>query len=164
MHTPPSRRLEVDQDEGAPSILLVEDNEDDVEMVKRTLGRSGTAARLRVLRDASDVIDVLRARDREDPRSDIVVVLDLLLPVLHGVDVIRSIRQDPALRDTPIVVLTGCSDIELLRRCMELGANMYLLKPLDVADVTNILLGVRRYWRQASNLPARRSWPAMQKV
>jgi len=153
----------VDRVEDPATLLLVEDNEDDVEIVRRTLGRSGTAASLLVLRDASEAVEVLRARTHEDPRSDVVLILDLLLPISHGIDVIQAVRQDPALRDTPIVVLTGCSDIGLARRCMELGTNMYLLKPLDVADVMNILLGVRRYWRQPGTPPKRPSQPAMQR-
>lgn len=158
-------RPEMDGEEPA-TLLLIEDNEDDVEIVRRTLGRSGAGARLRVVRDATQAMQALRASAREEPGGAIVVLLDLLLPVVDGIDVLRAIREDQSLRDTPIVVLTGSSDIDLLRRCMALGTNMYLLKPLNVADVMNILLGVRRYWGpggQPRRLPARQSEPAMQR-
>jgi CheY-like chemotaxis protein len=137
----------MERDEEPATILFIEDNDDDVEMVKRTLGRSGVPARLRLVRDAAEAMQTLRATARDDPDGQMVVLLDLLLPAAHGLDVIEAIRTDERLADTPIVVLTGSSDVGLLRRCMELGTNMYLLKPLNVADVMNILVGVRRYWR-----------------
>ena len=156
----------VDHAEILATFLLVEDNEDDVEIVKRTIARSGVAAHLRVVSDGREAMEALRMKAGEASGPPVAVLLDLLLPASHGVDVIQAIRADRLLRETPIVVLTGCSDTELLRRCIELGTNMYLLKPLDVADVMNIVLGVRRYWGPgsqpdgASGSPAQ---PAMQR-
>lgn len=156
----------MDVAEAAATILLVEDNDDDVEMVKRMLGRSGAGARLEVVGDAAEVLHTLRSSARDDPSVPIVVLLDLLLPAAHGLDVIQAIRADRRLAGTPIVVLTGCSDITLLRRCMDAGTNMYLLKPLNVADVMNILLGVRRYWgsiEDRDELAERRRRPIAQR-
>ena len=146
----------MEQTDEAATILLIEDNDDDVEMVKRTLGRSGAPARLRVVRDAAEAMQTLRVTARDDPGGQTVVLLDLLLPAVHGLEVIEAIRADQRLADTPIVVLTGCSDVGLLRRCMELGTNMFLLKPLNVADVMNILVGAHRYWRSAEDVSERR--------
>jgi CheY-like chemotaxis protein len=148
------------------TILLVEDNEDDVEIAKRTVARSGVAAHLQVVRDGREAMEALQTKARERSGPPIVVLLDLLLPASHGVDVIQAIRADRRLQEIPIVVLTGCSDMGLLRRCVELGINMYLLKPLDIADVMNILLGVRRYWSgtgQGESASESRVQPALQR-
>lgn len=132
------------------TLLLVEDNDDDIAMVRRTLDRSGTEARLRVAHDAATAMQALRAAVHEHADGNIVVLLDLLLPAVHGIHVIQTIRQDQQLADTPIVVLTGSSDVGMARRCLELGANMYVLKPLDEADVMSILVSAIRYWRRAA--------------
>ena len=130
----------------AATILLVEDNEDDVEIARRTIARSGVAARLIVARDGREALASLRNGFNGSSTAPAVMLLDLLLPALHGTDVIREMRSDPRLACIPIVVVTGCTDLGLLRECMELGTNMYVLKPLDVADVMNILVGVKKFW------------------
>jgi len=156
----------VDGVEEAVTLLLIEDNDDDVEIVRRALERSGVGARLQVARDGLEGMEALRTGARDGSDTPVVLLLDLVLSASHGVDVIQAVQADRHVRETPIVVLTGSSDIGLLRRCFELGINMYLLKPLDVADVMNILLGVRRYWApvgQPRRLPARQSEAAMQR-
>ncbi len=130
----------------AATILLVEDNEDDVEIARRTIARSGVAARLVVARDGREALASLRNAFNGSSSAPAVMLLDLLLPAFHGTDVIREIRSDPRLACIPIVVVTGCTDLGLLHECVELGTNMYVLKPLNVADVVNILVGVKKFW------------------
>jgi CheY-like chemotaxis protein len=133
---------------GPLEILLVEDNDDDVEAVRRILARSGIASELHWARDGEEALAFL-ARRRHAARVGLVL-LDLFLPRMDGLDILRAIRGDWTLAAIPVVVLTGSAGDTAIRECLELGSKMYLLKPLDVADVANILQGVRRYWARGA--------------
>jgi CheY-like chemotaxis protein len=131
-------------------ILLVEDNDDDVAIAQRALAKSGMPSHLRVAKDGQEALDVLLRRGPsadagdETTRLPDVILLDLGLPVVSGLDVLRRVKANPALRHIPVVVLTGSADEELLRLCMELGTNMYLVKPMALADAMNIVVGMQR--------------------
>ena len=136
----------------ALDIILVEDNEDDVEQVRRVLARSGLDARLLIAMDGQEARDVLSKAKRasEAPGKGTqryrLVLLDLHLPQVDGRDLLRWMKAEPALRSVPVVVLTGSAAQELIRECMELGCQMYILKPIDIADIANIVWGVGRFW------------------
>ncbi len=132
-------------------VLLVEDNELDVEIAKQVFARSGAAAYLHVVRDGPEAVDFLYRhryrgnRFRASPLPD-VVLLDLNLPTGNGIDILRQMKADPRLRTIPVVVLTGNRGEKVLRESMELGTNLYLLKPMAIADVMNMVAGVQKYW------------------
>ena len=136
----------------ALDIILVEDNEDDVEQVRRVLARSGLDARLLIAMDGQEARDVLSKAKRasEAPGKGTqryrLVLLDLHLPQVDGRDLLRWMKAEPALRSVPVVVLTGSAAQELIRECMELGCQMYLLKPIDIADIANIVWSIARFW------------------
>lgn len=132
-------------------VLLVEDNDDDVEIAKHVLAKSGARTHVHIVRDGRDALDFLygrrrwRARRRGTPSPDLAL-LDLRLPSIDGLAILQKIKSDRRLRTIPVVVLTGESNEGLIRACMDGGANMYLVKPMAMADVMNIIAGVRRYW------------------
>ena len=136
-------------------ILLIEDNEDDVEIVRRILGRSVVAIRLAVACDGREAQQLLFDAEREG-RGEAwlpdLVVLDLGLPKIDGLHILRRMKAESQTRAVPIVVLTGSSDESQLHACMDLGTNLYLFKPLDIADVMNIVTGVQKYWMRAEEL------------
>ena len=143
-------------------IILVEDNEDDVEQVKRVLARSGLDARLLIALDGQEARDVLSRAKRaseapaEGPQRSRLVLLDLQLPQADGRELLRWMKAEPALRSVPVVVLTGSAAQEPIRECLELGCQMYLLKPIDIADIANIVWGVGRFWT-GSAAPAQKA-------
>ena len=75
-----------------------------------------------------------------------LVLLDLNMPLVGGLDVLRRMKADPSLQSIPVVVLTGETDQELMHECMGLGSVMYLVKPMDLADIMNVVVGVRKQW------------------
>ena len=132
-------------------VLLVEDNDDDVEAVRRVFARMGLEARLRVARDGQEGLDLLfgddRARLGVDSTSRLpVVLLDLSLPRIGGLDLLRCMKADPGLRAVPTVVLSGSAEPERMWECLHTGCNLYVLKPMNIADVANIVSGAQRYW------------------
>ena len=139
-----------DQPQASLDILLVEDNEDDVETVRRAFARGGVNARFRVARDGQRALEVLfltgttsRPKGAWLPH---LIFLDLKLPKAQGLEILREVKADPVLSAVPVVVLTGSARREVMVECMALGTNMCLLKPMDLGDVVNVVAGIRRYW------------------
>lgn len=140
-----------EQSEGPMSILLVEDNEIDVEIMKRVLAKSGGNVSLRVARDGQEALELLlRSRtpgvlaDQADLPK--LVLLDLRLPVIDGHEVLRRIKNDAEVSAIPVAVLTGLSGEKPLLECMAEGGNMYFVKPMTVMEARNLLPAIRKYW------------------
>ena len=141
-------------------ILLVEDNEIDVEITRRVLAKSGVAVTLDVARDGEEALDLLsRQRSQQASVSEAqlpgLVLLDLRLPLMDGREVLRRIKSDPDLCPIPVAVLTGATGERPMLECMELGGNMYFVKPMTVRDATNLLPAVQRYWAVIDRLRGR---------
>lgn len=128
-------------------VLLVEDNEDDVELVRRLLARSGLNARLHVATDIDEARQLLLDRVRPNAELQRVVLLDLELASADGRDILRWMQTQPKLGSLNAVVLTSSSEYHRINECLELGCRMYLLKPLDLADIANIVWGLRMHWQ-----------------
>src|SRR5688572_29650585 len=103
------------------TILLVEDNPDDEELVLRSLRRAKIANDVHVARDGSEEIEYLFGEAASDPPA--IVLLDLKLPKVGGIDVLRRIREEPSTRCLPVVILTSSSEDEDMVRSYESGAN-----------------------------------------
>lgn len=120
-------------------VLLVEDSDGDVTMVRRAFSKAAAPCGLHIARDGQEALDYLfRRGEYGDARRPGLVLLDLRLPIIGGVDVLRQVKADPGLSTIPVVVLTALRDEAHLRECMILGTDGYLVKPLDIEDV--------RYW------------------
>jgi len=137
--------------EDAIPILLVEDNEIDVEITKRILDKSGLPIRLLVARDGEEALNLLfggkpgadRAIRAALPK---LILLDLRLPAMDGIDIVRRIKKDPDLCPIPVVMLTGVTGDRSMLECIEAGANMYFIKPMTTGDAVGIIKTVERYW------------------
>ena len=131
------------------AILLVEDNPDDEELTLRALGRSRIANRIDVVRDGAEALDYLfgagkhEAR-RNDPPS--LVLLDLKLPKIDGLDVLKALRENESTQLLPVVVLTSSVEEQDLIRSYRLGANSYVRKPVDFRQFTDAAQQLGLYW------------------
>ncbi|HXG09045.1 MAG TPA: response regulator [Gemmataceae bacterium] len=139
------------------AILLVEDNPADVQITQRALQESGGKVELIVVRDGQEAMDYLLRRgafaDRPDWRSPDLILLDLNLPRLTGLEVLRRIRATPALQVVPVVVLTTSRWDEDVRQVYAAGANTYIEKPQDFDRFVEILRIVQTYWLDIALLP-----------
>jgi two-component system response regulator len=124
-------------------ILLIEDNEDDVETFSRVMTRSGLRADVHVARDAEQAEQALFT---DQPWSPGLVLLDLNVPKGDGLDILQRLRADPAHEGTAVVVLSGSIGNLQVHDCARLGSNMFIEKPINVADIMSILMGIQRYW------------------
>jgi len=121
---------------------MVEDNMDDVFQVKRVLKACGLLEDLTVVRDGSEAIDLL-ANSLKDASADLpdLVILDLNLPKMSGLEVLQWIRADHRLREVPVVILTGTREDSSLIELHRLGVLGYLVKPLTSKDFVRTVAG-----------------------
>ncbi|TMD96914.1 MAG: response regulator [Chloroflexi bacterium] len=131
-------------------VLLVEDDPDDEELVLHTLLRDDVCRRVFVVRDGAEALEYLRGTGRYRDRSPIcglrMILLDLKLPLLDGHDVLAEIKTDPELRRIPVVVFTSAAMDRDRTRGYALGANSYVVKPVEFQRFTAAVHDVARYW------------------
>ncbi len=119
------------------NVLVIDDDDVDIENVRRSLRRVGRAARLWVARDGLEGLSTLRYDGV--PQSRRVVLLDLNMPKMSGLEFLNELRSDPALKDTCVIVLTTSGDDGDLKSAEALGVAGYLLKPIDSAHFAELL-------------------------
>ena len=131
-------------------VLLVEDNPADEELTLRALRSIKLANRVLVARDGAEALDYLFGRGihagRETGHRPKVVLLDLKLPKLGGIEVLEKIRGDERTRTMPVVVLTSSREEPDIRRCYDLGVNSYLVKPVEFEAFVKAVAEVGLYW------------------
>lgn len=130
-------------------ILLVEDNPDDVRMTMRAIKQSGIKAELLVAEDGERALARLAGR----AAAPDLVLLDIKLPKISGIEVLKSIRASGALRSLPVVMLTSSDEERDLVEAYGNGANSYLQKPVDYDRFMEIVGQAGRYWSQCNTPP-----------
>ena len=142
------------------TILLVEDNPDDEELTLRALRKSNIVNEVFVARDGQEAIDFLFATGKHagrEPRAmPAVVLLDLKLPKLNGIDVLHRMRSDPRTKLVPVVVLTSSSEDEDMMRSYESGANSYVRKPVEFPAFAAAVTQLGIYWMLLNQGPPTR--------
>ena len=135
-------------------ILLVEDNPGDVELTREALLDTKMHMRLSVVPDGVEALAFLRReRDYADaPRPDLIL-LDLNLPKKDGRGVLAEVKEDPALRQIPVVVLTSSQAEQDIVRAYELHANCYVTKPVDLDQFVKIVRSIEQFWFTIVKLP-----------
>jgi two-component system, response regulator len=131
------------------AILLVEDNDDDVRLTKRALQRNAIVNELVVVNDGVAALSYLRAAaDRLDGGSTLpaLVLLDLKLPRMDGLEVLQRLRADPRLRRQPVVILTSSSEDHDILESYDRGANSYIRKPVDFEQFSAAVRQLGLYW------------------
>lgn len=130
-------------------ILLVEDNDDDVRLTKRALLKNNISNHLVVVADGVEAIEYLRnAANCSDNSAPLptVTLLDLKLPKMDGLEVLRHIRADERLKRLPVVILTSSKEEQDILRSYDLGANSYIRKPVDFEQFNEAVHNLGLYW------------------
>ena len=129
----------------AARILLVEDNDNHAELVSRALEDHEVGGALVRVRDGAEALDYLFGEDADRRRPD-VIFLDLRLPRVDGLDVLRRIKAEDSLRDVPVVVLTTSSADRDLASAYDSHVNAYVVKPLDYDTLDKMLRDTGKFW------------------
>jgi CheY-like chemotaxis protein len=138
------------------TILLAEDNPNDVELTIAALTEQNLANRVVVVQDGVEVIEYLRyegkykQRKKENPA---VLLLDIKMPRMDGIEVLQIIRTDPALKMIPVVMLTSSREEPDLKTCYHLGVNAYVVKPVDFKDFFEAVKRLGVFWALINELP-----------
>jgi CheY-like chemotaxis protein len=138
-------------------ILLVEDNPEDKELTIRTLQKRNLANRLHHVEDGAAALDFLFGRGQFAGRDvnipPKVVLLDLKLPKVDGLEVLRTIKEDPRTRHVPVVVITSSREDRDLAEAYRLGANSYVVKPVEFNQFSEAVGQLGLYWVLINEMP-----------
>lgn len=133
---------------GTPvEILLVEDNLNDIKLTFHALKANRLTNEIHVARDGAEALEFLHGDDSNArtirPR---LILLDLKLPLVDGIEVLRAIKSDDRTRNIPVVVLTSSREEPDIQTCYELGVNSYIVKPVDFDQFTRAVGDIGLYW------------------
>ena len=135
---------------GEQYILLVEDNPDDIELTLRSLKKGSIMNEVVVIKDGAEALDYLFGTGNHEGRdTDVmpeVVLLDLKLPKLDGLEVLKRMRQDNKTRFLPVVIFTSSKEERDLVEGYNLGANSYVRKPVDFTEFAEVVGRLGKYW------------------
>ena len=149
-----------------PDLLLVEDNQDDVELTLHTLRNEKLANHIHVARDGEEALEFLFCKgiyaERSFERPPKLVLLDLKLPKLDGMEVLKQLKADARTRVIPVVIMTSSKEESDLVSSYNLGANSYIQKPVDFDEFRNTVKTVGLYWLLVNQPPVRSSRVARQ--
>jgi len=141
----------------AVDILLVEDNANDVELTTRALRRSNLANQMYTVRDGAEAVDFLFGQGeyagRDSSQFPRVVLLDLNLPKINGLEVLQIIKEDPRTRRIPVVVVSSSRDDPDIERAYLLGANSYVIKPVHFDQFASAMSSIGLYWLLVNQPP-----------
>lgn len=138
-------------------VLYAEDDPDDQLLASMAHRVSGAPGPLVIVGDGAEAIDYLRGTGRQVDRAaaahPALLLLDLNMPTMGGLETLAIIRADPRLRRLPVVMLTTSGAVEDIDRCFDAGANAYVVKPSAYARLVEVFNQIHAFWFQASSLP-----------
>jgi len=138
-------------------ILYAEDNKDDVELTLRALRSHNLANRVQVVPDGAECLDYLYARGTYSGRNAVetprVILLDLKMPKVDGLEVLRRLKSDPAMKSIPIVILTSSKEERDVVESYRLGVNSYIVKPVDFDQFVKAVSDLGLYWAVLNQPP-----------
>ncbi len=138
-------------------VLIVEDNPSDQELTMRALRKKNLSNKIHIVGDGAEALDFLFGRGEYADRTmaDIpkVVLLDIKLPKVSGIEVLQQLKADPKLRALPVVMLTSSREGPDVQECYRLGANSYIVKPVDFDKFTEAVVQLGFYWLMTNEAP-----------
>jgi CheY-like chemotaxis protein len=140
-----------------PLILLVEDREDDILVIQKAFERAKIPTAIQVARDGEEAISYLSGENEYSNRTEYplpwLVLLDLKMPRMDGFEVLRWIRNQPGFKSIVVVVLTSSEQIKDVNEAYALGANSFMVKPLDFENTTSLARLIHHYWLLHNRFP-----------
>ena len=146
-----------DMAEDRPTLLVVEDSEDDIFFIERIFKQIGARCDLQFVRDGVEAVDYLAGRDKFADRSKYplptIILMDLKMPRMNGFEVLEWIQRQPEIKLIPTVVITSSTLQEDVTRAYRLGANAVMNKPVDKESLTQMLKTFHIYWTDFVEMP-----------
>ena len=138
-------------DHNSIEVLLVEDNPDDAELTIRELVKNHLANHLFHVKDGAEALDFIFARGKYEGVRDIryppkIILLDIQMPRINGIEVLREIKLNELTKATPVIMLTSSKEDPDIQKCYKLGANSYIVKPVNFEGFTQAIKNLGFYW------------------
>ncbi len=131
-------------------VLLVEDSPQDSELTIRALKKNNIAATIKWLKDGAEALDYIYCRGpyQERPKDTCprVILLDLQLPKVDGFEVLQEIKKEPCLKSIPVIIITSSAEISDIEKAYNLGANSYVVKPVNYEHFNETVKHIGHYW------------------
>lgn len=141
----------------AAEIILVEDNPSDADLIKRALNKNNVANKILHLKDGQEVIDYLfgegQWKGRTTANTPKVILLDLKMPKVSGIEVLKKIKSNEETRSIPVVILTSSKEDPDIKECYKLGVNSYVVKPVGFEEFSSTVAQLGLYWLLINQQP-----------
>ena len=141
----------------AAEIILVEDNPSDADLIKRALNKNNVANKILHLKDGQEVIDYLfgegQWKGRTTANTPKVNLLDLKMPKVSGIEVLKKIKSNEETRSIPVVILTSSKEDPDIKECYKLGVNSYVVKPVGFEEFSSTVAQLGLYWLLINQQP-----------
>jgi CheY-like chemotaxis protein len=139
------------------NILLVDDSANDVILIKSALKNAHFGNEIIVAEDGEEAIDFLYKRGKFGDYSGgtpVFILLDIKLPLMNGIEVLKVIRSDQAFKHIPVIMLTSSRDTADLKECYDNGANSFVVKPVNISDFMLVVKELGQYWVVINEIPS----------
>ena len=133
-------------------ILLVEDNPVDIDLTKRAFQKRNFINPVNIARDGEEALEFMQRWEKGDPLP-LIILLDLKLPKVDGLEVLRQIKNNEEFKTIPVVVLTSSSEDRDIKTAYQYGANSYIVKPVDFEKFMAVASEIEIYWLATTTLP-----------
>ena len=141
----------------AAEIILVEDNPSDADLIKRALNKNNVANKILHLKDGQEVIDYLfgegQWKGRTTANTPKVILLDLKMPKVSGIEVLKKIKSNEETMGIPVVILTSSKEDPDIKECYKLGVNSYVVKPVGFEEFSSTVAQLGLYWLLINQQP-----------
>jgi CheY-like chemotaxis protein len=139
-------------------ILLVEDNPDDVELTLRAFRKHNLVNEIIVARDGEEALNIIFRRDKKNKErsSPDLILLDLKLPKVEGLEVLKEVKSNPETQAIPVVILTSSKEETDMVESYRLGVNSYIRKPVDFDKFTEVVIQLGLYWLLINEMPPKK--------
>ena len=141
----------------AAEIILVEDNPSDADLIKRALNKNNVANKILHLKDGQEVLQYLfgegQWKGRTTANTPKVILLDLKMPKVSGIEVLKKIKSNDETRSIPVVILTSSKEDPDIKECYKLGVNSYVVKPVGFEEFSSTVAQLGLYWLLINQQP-----------
>jgi CheY-like chemotaxis protein len=127
------------------NILLIEDNKTDIDLIQRAMEKKDSNVHFDIARDGEQALTYVKQWEQGSP-APMMILLNLKLPKLDGLEVLRILKEHPRYKKVPVVVLTSSSDISQIHQAYKLGANSYVIKSVDYEQFAKAIVLIHHYW------------------
>lgn len=134
------------------NILLIEDNKTDIDLIQRAMQKKDSSVQFHIAQDGEQALAHLKKWEEAHP-APLIILLDLTLPKLDGLEVLRTIKEHARYKILPVIVLTSSNDNGTIQQAYKLGANSYILKAVDYDEFASAIVLIHHYWCELNIYP-----------